>query len=82
METGNAEASLKQADCAELTAGADPEKRSGVWYLRAMMSIHANDMDAARHQLAEAVSRDPAGQYAALAKREIERLQPLLAASR
>jgi tetratricopeptide (TPR) repeat protein len=82
METGNAEAALKQADCAERTAGADSEKRSGVSYLRAMVSIHANDLDAARHQLSEAVSRDARGQYASLAKREIERLQPVLAASR
>jgi len=39
-------------------------------------------MNAARERLAEAVARDGACEYAALAKRELERLQPLLAGKR
>ncbi len=80
LELGNTGAALKQADFAERIAGTDSEKRSGVSYLRAMVSLHVNDMDAAREHLAEAVARDRAGDYAALAKRKLERLQPLLAA--
>jgi tetratricopeptide (TPR) repeat protein len=82
LELGNTEASLKQADYAEQIAGTNSEERSGVSYLRAMLCIHMNDMGTAREYLAEAVARDSGGDYAALAKRELERLQPLLAASR
>ena len=81
LELGDVEAALKQAEIAERIAG-DSEKRSGVSYLRAMVSIHMNDIDTAREHLAEAVARDRGGDYAVLAKRELERLQPLLAASR
>ena len=82
MQLGNAEAALKQADSAEQIAGTDSEERSGVSYLRAMVSIQMNDMENARKHLGEAVARNRGGQYAALAKIELERLQPVLAASR
>ena len=80
LELGNTEAALKQADYAERMAGTDSEKRSGVSYLRAMVFTHINDMDTARLQLAEAVALGHGCEYAALAQRELERLQPLLAA--
>jgi len=82
LELGDAGAALKQADAAERIAGMDPEKRSGVSYLRAMVSLHLNDINAAQERLAETVARDRACEYAALAKRELERLQPLLAGKR
>jgi tetratricopeptide (TPR) repeat protein len=82
METGNPEAALKQAGLAERIARADSERRSGASYLRAMVSIHIKDVNSAREHLAEAVSRDPGGQYASLAQIEIHRLQPILAAKR
>jgi hypothetical protein len=53
-----------------------------VSYLRAMVSLHLNDLGAARERLAEAVARDRACEYAALAKRELERIQPLLTGKR
>ena len=79
---GNTEAALKQAQLAERIAGADAEKRSGVSYLRVMVCIHLNDVASGREYLAEAVERDRDGQYAALASKEMERLQPLLVAGR
>jgi len=82
LELGDAGAALKQADAAERIAGMDPEKRSGVSYLRAMVSLHVNDINAAKERLAEAVARDRACEIAALAKRELERIQPLLAGKR
>jgi tetratricopeptide (TPR) repeat protein len=82
LELGNAGAALKQADAAERIAGMDSEKRSGVSYLRAMVSLHLNDINAARERLAEAIARDRASEYAALAKRELQRLQPLSAGTR
>jgi tetratricopeptide (TPR) repeat protein len=82
LELGNTEAALKQADFAERMAGGDPEKRSGVFYLRAMVSIHINDTDGASEYLAQAVACGRGGEYAVLATRELERIQPLLAANR
>jgi tetratricopeptide (TPR) repeat protein len=82
LELGDTGAALKQADAAERIAGMDSERRSGVSYLRAMVSLHLNDIGAARERLAEAVVRDRACEYAALAKRELERIQPLLAGKR
>jgi len=79
LELGDSGAALKQADNAERIAGTDAEKKSGVSYLRAMVYIHMRDLNTAREHLAEAVARDRAGDYAALAKKELERLQPLLA---
>lgn len=76
------EAALKQADSAERIAGTNSEQRSGVFYLRAMVYVRTKDMETARKQLAEAVASDPGGAYAALAKKELERLQPLLAGTR
>ena len=82
IETGNAEAALKQADVAERIAGTDSEKRSGVSYLRAMVFIRLNDVVTAREHLAEAVVRDRGGLYAAIAKMRVDRLQTLLTATR
>jgi len=82
LELGDTGAALKQADAAERIAGMDSEKRSGVSYLRAMVSLYLNDINAAQERLAETVARDRACEYAALAKRELERLQPLLAGKR
>jgi len=80
LKTGNSEVALKQSDIAEGLAGADSNRRSGVSYLRALAFIRMNDLETARRHLAETVARDPGGDYAPLAKRELERLQPLLAA--
>jgi tetratricopeptide (TPR) repeat protein len=82
LELGNTAAALSQADYAERVAGMDSERRSGASYLRAMVSIHMNDMETAKKLLAEAITRDPASQYAALAKRELERHEPMPAAGR
>lgn len=79
LDLGNNEAALKQVEFAERIAGTDREKRSGASYLRAVMYIYMKDMDHAREYLAEAVARDPNGDYAPLAKKELERLRPLLA---
>ena len=80
MQTGSLEPALQQLELAEKVAGEDAEKRSGVFYLRALVSIHKKDTDGAKQYLAQAVARDPRGQYAAMAKRELERIQPLSAA--
>ena len=77
LELGNTATALKMADSAERIAGTDSDKRSGVSYLRAMVSLHANDMVRAREYLTEAAARDRGGEYAALATKELERLQPL-----
>jgi tetratricopeptide (TPR) repeat protein len=45
LEAGDTEAGLQQADAAERIAGTNSEERSGVSYLRAMVSIHMNDME-------------------------------------
>lgn len=82
LELGDTAAALKQADCAEQTAGTDSDKRSGVSYLRAMVSIHLQDMTAAREHLADAVRLDRGSQYAALANLQLQKLQPVLAARR
>jgi tetratricopeptide (TPR) repeat protein len=82
MELGNSDAALRQAEFAERIAGTDAQKRSGVSYLRAILSIHLNDVATAREHLVEAIARDRGGQYAALANMEMERLQPLQAARR
>jgi len=82
MELGDSGTALKQADYAERIAGMDAEKRSGVSYLRALVYIHMRDLNTAQEHLAEAVTRDRDGEYAALAKRELEQLQPLLADER
>ncbi len=82
LQMGNTVAALNQAEYADRIAGSDSEKQSGVCYLRAMISIHMSDYLAAREHLAEAVARNPHGDYAALAKAELERLQPLLIAGR
>lgn len=82
LELGDTDAALKQADSAERIAGTDSEEKSGTSYLRAMVSIHKNDIDAAKEYLAEAVARNRGGQYAVLANREIDRLQPSLTARR
>jgi tetratricopeptide (TPR) repeat protein len=82
IEIGNSEAALSQADIADSIAGKDAKRRSGVSYLRAMLSIRLNHTDAAREYLAETIARDPGGDYAALARKDFQRLQPLLAAGR
>ena len=82
LQVGDTQAALKQADCAEKIAGANSQQKSGVSYLRGMVSIHLNEMETARKHLAEAVERDRAGDYGLLAKSMLERLQPILAASR
>jgi ABC-type transporter Mla subunit MlaD len=71
-----------RADVAERIAGTDAQKRSGVSYLRTILSIHLNDVTTAREHLVEAIARDRGGRYAALANMEMERLQPLQAAWR
>ncbi len=81
IELGNREAALKDAQLAEQVAG-DPEKKSGVSYLRAMLFIHMQDPVTAKTYLTETVNRNPGGDYAALAKRELESLQTLAEASR
>jgi hypothetical protein len=47
-----------------------------------MVSNRLNQADAARDYLAETIARDPSGDYAALAKKDNQRLQPLLAFGR
>jgi len=81
LELGNTETALKQAEIAERIAR-NAEERSGTSYLRASVCIYLKDSDHAREYLSETVARDPGGQYAALAKRQLEGLQPLLVASR
>ena len=80
LELGNTDLAIKQADFAERVAGKDAEERSGVSYLRAIASLHLNDVATAREHLAEAIAQDRGGKYAALANVEMERLQPLQAA--
>ena len=80
MELGNTGDALKDVDCAEQLAGADAEKRSGVSYLRAIVSLRLHDAATARKHLVEAISRDRGGQYAALANVGMEKLQPLQSA--
>ncbi len=82
LELGDSDAALRQAEFAERIAGTDAQKRSGVSYLRAMVSIHLHDVETARRHLVEAIARDRGGQYAALANLEMDRLQPLQAARR
>jgi tetratricopeptide (TPR) repeat protein len=82
LQVGNTVAALKDAEYAERTAGGDSERRSGVSYLRAMISIQMKNMETARKYLAEAVARDPGSQYALFANRELERHPPLVADSR
>jgi len=82
LQMGNTVAALNQAEYAERIAGNNSEERSGVCYLRAMISIHMSDLHSAREHLAEAVARNSHGDYAALAKAELERLQPVLIAGR
>jgi tetratricopeptide (TPR) repeat protein len=82
IQIGNTQAALGQANIAERFAGADAEKRSGSSYLRAMVHIYLNHADTARECLAETVARDPGGEFAVLAKKQMEGLQPLLAAAR
>jgi len=81
LNLGNTEATLNQAMIAERIAR-DSEQRSGASYLRALLAIHLDDSDTARKYLSETVARNPGGQYAALAKKKLEQLQPLLNASR
>jgi tetratricopeptide (TPR) repeat protein len=82
MELGNIDVALKQADIAEQIAGTDAGERSAVSYLRAIASLHLNDLAAARKHLVEAIARDRGGQYAALANTEMERLETLQTARR
>jgi tetratricopeptide (TPR) repeat protein len=82
IQIGNTQAALGQANIAERFAGADAEKRSASSYLRAMVHIYLNHADTARECLAETIARDPGGELAVLAKKQMEGLQPLLAAAR
>jgi tetratricopeptide (TPR) repeat protein len=82
MELGNTEAAFKQADLSERFAGTNREQKSGVSYLRAMVSIHMNDAGNAKGYLAEAVAQDPDSTYAALAKKWLDRLQTFLATAK
>ena len=75
LGVGNTEAALQEVEFAERFAGPDPEGRSGVTYLRAMVYDALKDPDRAMKYLAETINRDPGGYYAALAKRRVERLQ-------
>lgn len=78
LELGNTEAALTQAQLAERVAGTDPKARSAVSYIRALVSLGKKDANSAREYLAETIAREPNGDFAALAKRKLEQLQPLV----
>jgi hypothetical protein len=70
----NTEAALKEAEFAEWLTGTDPDKRSGVFYLRAMVSIERKDLSGARKYLDDAIMRAPHSYYAELARGWLKRL--------
>ncbi len=72
---GNAAAASKESALAEQFAGTDAERRSGVSYLRAMVSAVMKDSGGARKYLDETINRAPDGFYAALARKTIDRVQ-------
>lgn len=82
LELGNTDAALKQADIAERFASTDAEKRSGVSYLRAIVSLHLHDVATAKEYFVEVIARDRGGRYAALANLELEKLERLETARR
>lgn len=75
LGVGNTEAALQEVEFAERFAGSDPDGRSGVTYLRAMVCEVLKDRDRAMKYFAETIHLNPDGYYAALAKRRLERLQ-------
>jgi tetratricopeptide (TPR) repeat protein len=79
---GDSQAALFQAHIADRFVGEDDERKSGMSYLRAMIAIHQKNEDAARDYLAEAIARRPGGNYATLALKARQELQPLLASGR
>jgi hypothetical protein len=79
---GNIEAALKEAELAERFTGTDPEGRSGVSYLHAMVSAQMKDSDGTRKYLADTITLAPHGYYAEQARAWIERLQVDLASNR
>lgn len=76
---GNTDHALEQAARAGEFTGSDLSGKSGVSFLRALSQLQLRNMNLARIYLFQTISFDPHGPYAPLARRQLERLQPLLA---
>jgi tetratricopeptide (TPR) repeat protein len=79
---GNIEAARKEAASAEGLTGTDPARRSGVYYLHAMVSLEMKDIAGTRKYLADTITCDPHGYYAEQAKGWLERLHVDLMSNR
>lgn len=69
---------LKEIADAERFAGDDAEKTSAVAYLRGVAYIQLTNFGAAKDSLQQAIQRSPTGSYAALARKRLEQLNPII----
>jgi tetratricopeptide (TPR) repeat protein len=68
---------LRDARSAEGLAESDPEKLSGVAYLRGIAQLHFREFSDANSYFEEAVRHDPKGTFATLAKRRMQQIRGL-----
>jgi tetratricopeptide (TPR) repeat protein len=67
---------LREITGAERFAGNDPERRSGLAYLRGVAYFQSMDYGAAKESLLQAVKFSPNGTYAPFARKRLEQLSP------
>jgi len=71
---GDAKAALEQIGYAERFTEKDPERRAGAAYVRGLAYIYLKDYNSAKKHLEDAVTFDPNGYYAPLARGKIQQL--------
>lgn len=73
LNIGEYDAAVAAILRAEKFAGTDPERLSGLAYLRGVARCQLRDYEAGNRYLQEAVRRDPDGAFAVLARKRLER---------
>ena len=74
---GDTKRALEQAALADRFAQSDRHGKSGVSLLRALVQRRLQDLPREKSYLIQAISCDPHGPYALLAKKELERFEPI-----
>ena len=76
LGVGEYDAGLKDINRAESFTGSDPERLSGVAYLRGVAQCQLRDYAGGNRYLQEAMRRDPNGTFSMLARKRLEQLGP------
>lgn len=74
LGVGESKAGLRDVAFAEGFTGRDPEKLSGVAYLRGVAATQLRDYNGARRYLEDAIRYDQGGTFATLAKKRLEQV--------